>query len=211
MSENEGRARLLRTSENGFKAGLIVIDPRKKRNAKHPRFNLRPVEFAHGLEPPPRCRSARFQKPRQLRIAGRHRDIDREPMAPRDASKQIQVPQDQIRFRRDVNLKARETSQHFKNGLGDLEMLFGGLIGIGCRADGDGLAVGASPAPKFAAQPMRRVALKVDDPLKIHGIVMFHVFVRVSGVAIDASELAAPVGVDGPLEIRARSTDPVES
>src|SRR2546428_10117129 len=64
--------------------------------------------------------------------------------------------------------------------------------------------------PQLLAEQIRGVLLDVDLLFEIHPISHFHEFVRVAGMAILASKLAAAVGVDGPGERHADAGAAVE-
>ena len=88
--------------------------------------------------------------------------------------------------------------EDFEDRAGALEAPLGGLIGIGGRADGD--AVGPIELAQLAAQDFRSGGFGIDLGLEVARILHAHELVGVARVTVVAAELAAAVGVDGPLE-----------
>ena len=71
-------------------------------------------------------------------------------------AQQVQVADDQIRFGDNAELEAAMAGELFQNSTSDFVAAFGGLVGIGGRAERDGFAR-LDPA-QFAAQQVRRRA-----------------------------------------------------
>ena len=118
-----------------------------------------------------------------------------------DGDEQRQVADNRVGFGGDGEIAALAFGEDFEDGAGSAEAALGRLIGIGCGADGYRLIWGYFA--QVSAQQRGGVGLGVDLVFEFAGVEV-HEFVRVAGVAVAASELAAAVGVDRPFEGQAR-------
>ena len=128
----------------------------------------------------------------------------------RNLLKQIDIAHNQIGLRDDRNAQAFVPRQFFETGARDPIFLFGGLVRIGRRADAD-VFRHAFPFPTryeylLAISRVSRTAASFFTKIFFSNAsaVQLHEFVRVAGVTVFAGELAAPIGIDRPVEGDAR-------
>ena len=93
--------------------------------------------------------------------------------------------------------------QHFEDAAGDAEAALDRLVGIGVGAERDG--TWPVPAPgELPFEQFGRILLVEQPGLEIEAGRKVQPRVARAGVAVDAPVLAAPVGVDGLIEIDVR-------
>src|SRR5438552_13463784 len=98
--------------------------------------------------------------------------------------------------------------QLLHNGARDFKLPLRWLIRIGCRANGNLLAV--FYAAQLLPQQVGGVLLDVNLLLEIHAVAHLHKFVGVARVAIFAGELAAAIRIDRPGKRHTRHIAAVE-
>src|SRR5262249_20289833 len=91
--------------------------------------------------------------------------------------------------------------EDFQDGARPSKPPLGWLIGVGRRADGNGLALVS--LPQFAAQDFAHAHFGMDTVLELSGVEL-HEFVRIAGITVLTSEFAAVVRVDAPAEWHSR-------
>lgn len=108
------------------------------------------------------------------------------------------VAADEIALGGDDEGAAAHLGEGFEEAAGAAEAAFGGLVGVGGGAKGDGVVAGE--AADFGGGGFGGEVLGEDASFEFEGVMELHEFVGIAGVAVAAGEFAAPVGVDGPIE-----------
>ena len=133
----------------------------------------------------------------QGRIETGDRDVDPQPVELLQLPEQLDVAQDDGRLCRDGELEAPDLKQLFEQGACHTVMMFGGLVGIGCRTKGDRLIRERRPTEP-SPQRAGRSAFDEDFLFEVLPAMEIEEAVGVARVAVAAGELTAAVGVDGP-------------
>ena len=198
------RTRLRRGLQDGLEFG--VVERRNHRRREHPHRDPRLPERGDGAQPPRGSRRAGFHGPREVAPESGHRDHHpREPVAGH-LGDDVEVPQDQRRLRDDAGGVAR-LAEHLEDLPGDAEVTLDRLIGIGVRAERQRTDPVAG-LPEFAAQQVGGLRLGHDLGLEVEAGREPQVLVARPRKTVDAAVLAAPIGVDGPVERDVRRVVP---
>ena len=135
-------------------------------------------------------------------------EVEDEGVASGDLGEQVDVALDELGFGDDAEAIAGSPGEDFEDGPGDAGGTLDGLVRIRGGAEGD--FAGGVDLLKFLFEQPGGILLKEDEALKEVRVVEVgstdlrlgwgEELVGVARVAVAARELAASVGVDGPLE-----------
>ena len=165
---------------------------------RNPHRDARFGQPADRLEPAPgRCRP-RLPQPREVAIQRRDRHERQHQALPGHARQQVHVALDQRRLG-DHRRGMLALGEHLEDLAGVPVLALDRLVGVGRRPDVDRLAAIAG-CRELVSQQARRVLLEEEPGLEVDARRQVHVAVVRSRVAVDASVLAAPVGVHRELE-----------
>jgi hypothetical protein len=115
-----------------------------------------------------------------------------------DFEEEGSVAADEIALGGDDEGASAHLGEGFEEAAGAAEAAFGGLVGVGGGAEGDGVVAGETA--DFGSGGFGGEVLGEDAGFEVVGVVELHEFVGIAGVAVAAGEFAAAVGVDGPIE-----------
>ena len=116
----------------------------------------------------------------------------------RDFLQQLQVANDEVRFGHDAQLVAAMARKLFQNFARNFVPALRGLVRVGRSAQCNGFV--RLYAAQFVTEQTGGMLLDVDFLLELQAIAHFHELMRVTGVAVAASELAAAIRIDGPCK-----------
>src|SRR5229473_2858252 len=144
-----------------------------------------------------------FQQARQRFIQRRHGDMHANHVSFCNLSQQGHVAADQIRFRCDADLDTPFTGNHLQHLARDPETPLGGLIRVGGCADPNRFAV--LYFLQFLAKWLWPKPLGKDLSLKEIRIPQLHKLMRITRIAVLATEFTPAIRVDGPHEQHPRA------
>src|SRR6202041_2993861 len=133
---------------------------------------------------------------RQFHVQRSYRDVDRHYIVPRDFAQQIQIADDQIRFRDNTQLQAAVANELFQDSAGHFIAPLCRLVRIGGSAKGNGFAW--FDPTQVTPQQIRGVLLDIDFLLEFHAVTHFHKFVSVAGITVLAGELTTAIRINRP-------------
>ena len=184
--------------------GESVI-PGHDRRTTYSNAQSRLRQCADGVDAKIGPRRARLENSRQFDVERGDCDVHRQPVRLRHLRQHIEIANHQVRLGDDAQLKAAVARKFFKNGARDLVAAFGRLVGIGCSPQRDRFV--PFHAPQVVAEQPGSMLLDVNLLLELHAIAHLHELVRVAGIAVAASELAAAIRIDRPGERHLAITD----
>ena len=123
-----------------FELGFPVGNAGQDRHYENSRLEARFPQSGQGLQSQNGPRSARLERPRQPLPERRDGNVDVQLGARRDFLQNVHVANNLVGFGCNRKAQASRFRERFQNGAGHAELALGGLIGIGRRADGNGLA-----------------------------------------------------------------------
>ena len=164
----------------------------------HPHGNARVRQGLYSLQTPGRSRGPGLQPPRQVVVQGGDGQGHADQPLFRHGPQQIQVPLHQPRLG-DNGQRVAALPQDLNDRPGDAQFALHRLVRVGVGPHGDGLAHIAGLAQR-GPQQFGGIGLGEQLGLKIQTRGKVQVSMGGPGVAIRATMLAPPVGVDGGLE-----------
>ena len=156
-------------------------------------------EPRHGIEAPLRLTGARLQHPAQRGVDGGQRYAHRGEPLPRQLRQQVDIARHQVVLGDHLHRVAR-LAQHLQAAAGEAQAALDRLVGIGHPAQPKRLRPPAGPC-QLLAQQLGSVLLDQDPGLEVQPRGHAQVLVRGPREAVGAAVLAAPVGVDGGVEV----------
>ena len=176
----------------------MVVQRRDHRCHHEPRRNARLRQLPDRVQPPPGRRGARFHRPRQLAVQGGDGNRYLDEALPRHLAQNVDVAGDQRRLGDDAD-RVLVLGQHLQHLTRDPPFPLDGLVGIGVGADGDHPRLIAGLG-QFPPQELCSVRLGKQLALKVEPGGQAHIGMGGPRETIDAAMLAAPIGIDGPVE-----------
>ena len=177
---------------------LVVVQRRDDRREIDRDRHARLAQPRHGLQPPRGRGGARLHAARQRPVEGRDRHGDMGEAVPGHVRQQVPVPEHEGGLGRDRD-RVAAAGQHFEDAPHDAVALLDRLVGVRIGADGEHLASIAGPR-QFLLQQRGRGRLGIEAALEVEPRRQAEPGVGRPRIAVDASMLAAPVGVDRAVE-----------
>ncbi|KAG1292487.1 hypothetical protein G6F64_013660 [Rhizopus arrhizus] len=156
-------ASIMRGLQHGFQ--FAVVDPWNHRRHHHPDRNAGLMQPLHRAQPCMRCRCARFQLGREMRVQRGHRELHADQVFRGQRCKQIDVALDQCVLG-DQRERMFRLQHHFDQLAGQLELAFDRLVRVGVDAQRDRLWH-VSRLRQLLAQQLRRIGLGEQRGLEI--------------------------------------------
>ena len=189
-------------------AGGAVGKAGQQRRRQHPRRHPVFHQILHRLQPRHRMGRSRFRLPPDLFVYAAYAEHHLDAGGFVEAAQHIHIPPRQRSFGGNGR-RIAELRQDFQYLPRQAVLGLGRLVGVGGRADGNGLAAPFG-AGQLLPQHGGRVHFGENLPLKIGAGVHPVKLVGRTGVAVPAGVAAAPVGVDRPAKMKIGGADPVD-
>ena len=177
---------------------LVVGERRYQRRRHDAHVDARGREAGDGLEAARRRRGARLEPPREAAIERRHRQEDPRHAPPRHRPEDVGVAQHQ-RGLGDDRHRMVVLRQQLEQRAGDAQPALRRLVGVRVGPEGDRRGPVARPR-ELGAQQARGVGLEEDPRLEVEPRGQAEPAMGRPRVAVDASMLAAAIGIDRAVE-----------
>ena len=151
-------------------------------------------EGANGFEAGGGGGGAGFEGGGEMAVEGGDGDEDGGGLPAGEVAEEVEVPGDEVVFGNDGNGVA-EMSEDFEAAPGDLELSLDGLVRVGDAAADEGFGLPGGTV-EFAGQEVGGIFFDHQAGFEVQARVESEVFVIGAGVAVGATVLATPVGIE---------------